>query len=96
MKMENEKKTNANGGMRHGPYKTCLTLTTAIGMMTLPIVVVVGNYRWIVADNEQKHVEALCRLWKMSDAEAGKHQSAWIESIPKETTDHIYDRHKTP
>ena len=79
---------------RYGPYKTHLTLVTALQLMTLPVVVVVGDHRWIIADKQQKHLDALIRLWKLVSDMEGKHSPAWVEQIPKETVDHLYERNK--
>ena len=92
--MEKKIELTSHGDMRFGPYKTHLTLSCALNLMCLPVVVVVGDHRWIIADSHQKHIEALCRLWRLSDEEKGKHQSAWVEPIPKDTVDRIYERNR--
>ena len=77
----------------YGPYKTTLTLMSALALMSLPVVVVIGEHRWILADADKKHIDALCRLWAFASREKRKHLWAYIDPIPLETFEHIvYER----
>jgi hypothetical protein len=83
-----KKATKDNLDNAFGPYKTDLTLSTALRLMVLPVVIRIGDDRWILADYDQKHLDALTRLWRTHH----KDEWAYVETIPKEVSDTMYER----